>query len=97
MASLNKLLIQGIRSFDPNQHEVIEFFPMTVIVGHNGSGKTVGRAVDVSRPLYLTTVPPQTIVEALRYATTGEQPPGSKGGFVHDPTVGLKGAIHFLD
>jgi DNA repair protein RAD50 len=41
MASLNKLLIQGIRSFDPGNHEVIEFFPMTVIVGHNGSGKTV--------------------------------------------------------
>ena len=29
----------------------------------------------------------QTIVEALRYATTGEQPPGAKGGFVHDPKV----------
>ena len=46
MALLQKLLIQGIRSFDPEQREVIEFFsPLTVIVGHNGAGKTVrGRA-----------------------------------------------------
>ena len=30
----------------------------------------------------------QTIVEALRYITTGDQPPNSKGGgFVHDPKV----------
>jgi DNA repair protein RAD50 len=42
MALLQKLLIQGIRSFDPEQREVIEFFsPLTVIVGHNGAGKTV--------------------------------------------------------
>ena len=30
----------------------------------------------------------QTIIECLRYATTGELPPNSKGGaFVHDPKV----------
>ena len=30
----------------------------------------------------------QTIIEALKYATTGEQPPNSKGGaFVHDPKL----------
>lgn len=30
----------------------------------------------------------QTIIECLRYATSGELPPGSKGGaFVHDPRV----------
>ena len=41
MASLNKLAIRGIRSFDDKQISVIEFFtPVTVIVGHNGSGKT---------------------------------------------------------
>lgn len=44
MASLNKLAIRGIRSFDDKQIAVIEFFsPVTVIVGHNGSGKTVRR------------------------------------------------------
>lgn len=42
MASLNKLAIRGIRSFDDKNIAVIEFFsPVTVIVGHNGSGKTV--------------------------------------------------------
>lgn len=30
----------------------------------------------------------QTIIECLKYATSGELPPGSKGGaFVHDPKV----------
>ena len=29
-----------------------------------------------------------TIIECLKYATTGEQPPNSKGGaFLHDPKV----------
>lgn len=29
-----------------------------------------------------------TIIECLKYATTGEQPPNSKGGaFIHDPKV----------
>ncbi|KAK2465331.1 hypothetical protein APHAL10511_002685 [Amanita phalloides] len=71
MSSLNKLAIRGIRSFDDKQISVIEFFtPVTVIVGHNGSGKT-------------------TIIECLKYATTGEQPPGTLrgGAFVHDPKM----------
>lgn len=31
-----------------------------------------------------------TIIECLKYATTGEQPPNSKvgGAFIHDPKVG---------
>ena len=57
MSRLDKLLIQGIRSFDDKQHEarlsdretfdlrcsqVIQFFlPLTLIVGQNGCGKTV--------------------------------------------------------
>ena len=70
MASINKLAIRGIRSFDDKAISVIEFFtPVTVIVGHNGSGKT-------------------TIIECLKYATTGDQPPGTRGGaFVHDPKM----------
>ena len=44
MASINKLSIQGIRSFDPQATAVISFDkPLTVIVGPNGSGKTVRR------------------------------------------------------
>lgn len=70
MASLDKLAIRGIRSFDDKQISVIEFFsPVTVIVGHNGSGKT-------------------TVIECLKYATTGDQPPNTRGGaFIHDPKM----------
>ncbi|BGP20318.1 hypothetical protein JCM10213_002053 [Rhodosporidiobolus nylandii] len=70
MSSLDKLAIRGIRSFDSNEISVMQFYsPLTVIVGHNGSGKT-------------------TIIECLKYATTGELPPGAKtGAFIHDPTI----------
>jgi len=37
------------RSFDSNEISVMQFFsPLTVIVGHNGSGKTVSSAVSSS-------------------------------------------------
>lgn len=43
MSSIEKLLIRGVRSFDPKHEEVVAFYtPLTLIVGHNGSGKTVG-------------------------------------------------------
>lgn len=45
MTSLDKLLIQGIRAFDPQNKAVVEFYkPLTLIVGQNGAGKTVRRA-----------------------------------------------------
>jgi len=41
MASIERLSIQGIRSFDPRNAQTIEFLkPLTIIVGPNGSGKT---------------------------------------------------------
>lgn len=88
MASLNKLAIRGIRSFDDKQIAVIEFFsPVTVIVGHNGSGKTVS-SLRPCRPHYVLKRAAQTIIECLKYATTGDQPPNSRGGaFVHDPKM----------
>lgn len=37
------MLIKGIRSFSPDNQMVVEFYkPLTLIVGHNGAGKTVG-------------------------------------------------------
>ncbi len=40
------MLIKGIRSFSPDNQHVIEFYkPLTLIVGQNGAGKTVGVAV----------------------------------------------------
>ena len=42
MSTVDKMLIKGIRSFDPENKNVITFFkPLTLIVGPNGAGKTV--------------------------------------------------------
>ncbi|TIC41726.1 hypothetical protein E3Q08_03156 [Wallemia mellicola] len=70
MSYIQKLLIRGVRSFDDKSNEVIQFDkPITIICGHNGSGKT-------------------TIIECLKYSTTGYLPPNSKGGaFIHDPKL----------
>ncbi|KAJ1916464.1 DNA repair protein rad50 [Mycoemilia scoparia] len=61
MSSIDKLLVQGIRSFDPQNAQTLQFYtPLTLI----------------------------TIIECLKYATTGELPPNSKGGaFIHDPKL----------
>ncbi|ESQ51785.1 hypothetical protein EUTSA_v10016151mg [Eutrema salsugineum] len=41
MSTVDKMLIKGIRSFDPENKNVITFFrPLTLIVGANGAGKT---------------------------------------------------------
>ncbi|KAF9178564.1 DNA repair protein rad50 [Haplosporangium sp. Z 11] len=78
MSSIEKLLIRGIRSFEAESGEAatITFYtPLTLITGHNGSGKT-------------------TIIECLKYATTGDLPPGSKGGaFVNDPKMSSSPSI----
>ena len=42
MTTIDKLKIQGIRSFDPQNATLIDFYkPLTLIVGQNGAGKTV--------------------------------------------------------
>ena len=84
MSSIEKLSIQGVRSFSPNSVEEIKFqTPLTLIVGTNGSGKT-------------------TIIECLKYATTGDMPPITKSnGFITDPqfynitTVNAMVKLHF--
>ncbi|XP_066998593.2 DNA repair protein RAD50 [Anabrus simplex] len=73
MARVEKMIIQGIRSFGPEEddEQMIRFYsPLTLILGQNGCGKT-------------------TIIEALKYAITGDMPPGCKQGqsFVHDPKI----------
>eukprot|EP00002_Diphylleia_rotans_P020999 TRINITY_DN4082_c0_g1_i3.p1 TRINITY_DN4082_c0_g1~~TRINITY_DN4082_c0_g1_i3.p1 ORF type:complete len:1299 (-),score=342.01 TRINITY_DN4082_c0_g1_i3:46-3942(-) len=41
MATIDKLMIRGVRSYSPDEANVIEFFrPLTLISGANGSGKT---------------------------------------------------------
>lgn len=71
MSKIDKLSIQGVRSFDHQSAMNIKFnTPLTLIVGSNGSGKT-------------------TIIECLKYATSGVLPPNSAKGasFVHDPAL----------
>lgn len=71
MSKIDRMMIQGIRSFGPEKGETIQFTaPLTLIVGWNGSGKT-------------------TVIESLKYATTGELPSSSKtgGAFLHDPSL----------
>lgn len=42
MSTLDKLSIQGIRSFDPDkQCNIVFYSPLTLILGQNGCGKTV--------------------------------------------------------
>ncbi len=41
MTTIEKMKITGIRSFSPSEAQVIQFEkPLTIIVGHNGAGKT---------------------------------------------------------
>ncbi len=47
---LMQMLIKGIRSFSPDNLNVIEFYkPLTLIVGQNGAGKTVSNAHRLAR------------------------------------------------
>lgn len=86
MSHLDKVAIQGIRSFDSEQKQMVKFFPLTIILGPNGAGKT-------------------SIIEALKYVTTGETPPNSSKGktFVLDPelakaaTVRAQVQLSFVD
>ena len=52
MSKIDKMSIQGIRSFGPEEKErqVISFFtPLTLILGPNGTGKTVSCEQNCSR------------------------------------------------
>ena len=97
MSTVDKMLIKGIRSFDPENKHVITFFkPLTLIVGPNGAGKTVifihsaphcsSLSLSLSSFVVLHL---QTIIECLKLSCTGELPPNARSGhsFIHDPKV----------
>lgn len=105
-------LLAGIRSFSPDNQNVIEFYkPLTLIVGHNGAGKTVGCGELASAdclpqfspvscfPACLPPLPgPQTVIECLKMACTGELPPNTRSGqsFIHDPKASAACATRLL-
>uniref|UniRef100_T1JCH0 Zinc-hook domain-containing protein n=1 Tax=Strigamia maritima TaxID=126957 RepID=T1JCH0_STRMM len=80
MSSLQKMSIQGIRSFGPedvDKQTLVLFTPLTLILGPNGTGKT-------------------TIIECLKYITTGDAPLNSGRGqsFIHDPKLANEMEVH---
>lgn len=59
MSSIEKLGITGLRSYDPERIESIDFFrPLTLILGKNGSGKTT--ILEALRFAICGAMPPET-------------------------------------
>ena len=101
MAQIQKMQIQGIRSFGPGDvdRQNIEFFsPLTLILGQNGCGKTtiIGKyfhSVILSR--FLLGISTARVAECLKYVSTGDCPPGSSAGksFIHDPKMAKESCV----
>ncbi|XP_077250252.1 DNA repair-recombination protein (RAD50) [Tasmannia lanceolata] len=71
MSTVDKMLIKGIRSFDPENKHVITFYkPLTLIVGPNGAGKTT--IIECLKLSLTGELPPN--------ARSGQS-------FIHDPKV----------
>ena len=71
MSSIQKLNIRGIRSFEEQTPESIEFFtPLTLVVGQNGCGKTT--VIECLKYALTGQMPPNS--------TKG-------GAFIHDPSL----------
>ncbi|XP_012276863.1 DNA repair protein RAD50 [Orussus abietinus] len=79
MSRIRRLHIRGIRNF--------------------GDESDNTQIIHFARPLTLISGPngtgKTTIIESLKYATTGDFPPGSSGGkaFVHDPTIAKSSSV----
>ncbi|CAD7702268.1 unnamed protein product [Ostreobium quekettii] len=71
MCTVDKMLIKGIRSFSPDNQNVVEFYkPLTLIVGQNGAGKTT--IIECLKMACAGNLPPNT---------------RSGQSFVHDPKI----------
>ena len=59
MSSIEKLTLRGIRAFNPNDEQAIEFGkPLTLILGHNGAGKTT--IIESLRTMTTGSMPPHS-------------------------------------
>jgi DNA repair protein RAD50 len=71
MSSIERLSLQGIRSFSPFDEEKIDFCkPLTLILGQNGAGKTT--IIETLRTMTAGSMPPHT--------NAGKT-------FIHDPRI----------
>eukprot|EP00210_Caulerpa_lentillifera_P006374 g6089.t1 len=77
MAYVNKILIKGVRSFNPENDTPLTFYrPLTLIVGSNGAGKTT--IIECLRMACTGTLPPS--------ARSGHS-------FIHDPKVAKESEV----
>jgi len=81
MANLDKMLIVGIRSFDAPKESQIE--------------NQMIKFCPLTLILGVNGAGKTTIIECLRYATSGETPPGTNGGktWIHDPQFLTSGGV----
>ncbi|TRY63271.1 hypothetical protein TCAL_04658, partial [Tigriopus californicus] len=94
MSYLESIRIQGIRSFGPKDSD---FATMKFAQEkRNNKGETFVQVDPLTLILGNNGCGKTTIIEALRYATTGDFPPGSNGGrsFIHDPKMAGESVVH---
>lgn len=94
MSYLESIRIQGIRSFGPKDSD---FATMKFAQEkRNAQGQTYVQVDPLTLILGNNGCGKTTIIEALRYATTGDFPPGSNGGrsFIHDPKMAGESVVH---
>lgn len=87
-----QMLIKGIRSFSPENQNVIEFYkPLTLIVGANGAGKTVGRShLARFRPVRPATTLPPPPISHISLPLGPDRPPDRADGH-RVPQAGVHG------
>lgn len=82
MSRLEKLQIQGFRSFGPDDQDAqrINFTVGGANVGRDGGAGSEPQASPLTLILGKNGCGKTTIIECLRYITTGDCPPGSYAG-----------------